>query len=207
MGEYYFLIGIALTLLVALLSPGPSFLYVARTAVAMSRPHGIAVALGLATGSVALAILAMFGLYVILEAVPWLYLSLKIAGGLYLFYIAYKIWKSANRSLAENSDELVSQSSLLKSYASGLLIQLSNPKTSIVLGSVFAAFLPSKVPDYTYLLLAIISFSLAAGWYGIVAILLSAEKPRRIYGSFKTTIDRAASGIMGALGIKLVSNQ
>ncbi len=206
MHEYSFLIGVAVTLMVALLSPGPSFLFVARTAVADSRSNGLAVALGLATGSAIFAIIASLGLYVVLETVPWLYVFLKTVGGLYLCYIAYKIWINARTPLLNKGESISHQPSLQKSFLSGLFVQLSNPKTAIVFASIFAAFLPSVIPEYAYVFLAAISFTLAGGWYGVVAVLLSAERPRRVYASFKHIIDRIAGGVMAALGIKLVSN-
>jgi threonine/homoserine/homoserine lactone efflux protein len=204
--EYTFLIGVALTLMAALLSPGPSFLYVARTAVAISRKNALAVALGLASGSAIFATIATFGLYIILEAVPWLYVSLKVAGGLYLIYIAYKIWNSAKKPLVENDSQTENKPTLINSFTTGLLVQITNPKTAIVFGSIFAAFLPSVIPEYAYFFLVAISFSLAAGWYSVVALLLSAEKPKQVYSSWKHIIDRVAGGIMGVLGIKLATN-
>ncbi len=206
MSEYTFLVGVALTLVAALLSPGPSFLFVARTAVAVSRKNALAVAFGLATGSALFATIATFGLYVVLEAVPWLYIALKIAGGVYLCHIGYKIWRSAKKPLIEASDRSEEHPMLIKSFAAGLFVQLSNPKTAIVFGSIFAAFLPAVIPEYSYVLLATISFLLAAVWYSIVALLLSAEKPKRVYSSLKHIIDRVAGGIMVALGLKLATN-
>ena len=206
MSEYTFLIGVALTLIAALLSPGPSFLFVAQTAVAVSRKNALAVAFGLASGSALFAIIATFGLYAVLEAVPWLYTILKVGGGLYLCYIAYKIYSGAKKPLAKPRDQMKDHPTLKKSYTTGLLVQLSNPKTAIVFGSIFAAFLPAAIPEYSYALLALLSFSLAAAWYSIVALLLSAEKPKRVYSSWNHIIDRMAGGVMGALGIKLASN-
>lgn len=206
MSEYTFLVGVALTLIAALLSPGPSFLFVARTAVAVSRKNALAVAFGLASGSALFAIIATFGLYAVLAAVPWLYTTLKVAGGLYLCYIAYKIYSGAKKPLVEASDQSKDHPTLLKSFTTGLFVQLSNPKTAIVFGSIFAAFLPAVIPQYSYALLAALSFLLAATWYSIVALLLSAEKPKQVYSSFKHIIDRVAGGVMGALGIKLASN-
>ena len=207
MSEYIFLAGVALTLLAALLSPGPSFLFVARTAIAVSRKNALAVAFGLASGSALFATIATLGLYVVLEAVPWLYITLKVAGGVYLCHIAYKIWRSAKKPLIEKSEDSKELPSLTKSFSTGLFVQLSNPKTAIVFGSIFAAFLPTVIPEYSYVLLATISFLLAAVWYGIVALLLSAEKPKRVYSSMKHIIDRIAGGFMGALGLKLATNQ
>src|SRR5258707_5688314 len=82
-------------LLMGAMSPGPSFVLVARNAIGLSRTDGLATALGMGVGGVFFSGIALAGLYTLLSAVEWLYVSLKVAGGLYLIYIASKIWRGA----------------------------------------------------------------------------------------------------------------
>lgn len=207
MHEYLFFIPIALTLVVGVISPGPSFIYVAQVAMSQSRSQAIATSLGLGTGAMIFALVASLGLFFVLETVPWLYLGLKIMGGLYLFYLAYRIWNSANQTL-EKPDVDISdiQVSLSKSYMLGLFTQLSNPKTAIVIGGIFMAFMPANVPAVSYLLLAVMAFVIDAGWYSIVSIMLSTSKAQKVYLRFKKSITRVASGLMAVLGVKLIFN-
>ena len=44
-------------------------------------------------GGILFASLALAGLYSVLQTVGWLYLGLKLAGGAYLLYMSYKIWR------------------------------------------------------------------------------------------------------------------
>jgi threonine/homoserine/homoserine lactone efflux protein len=62
------------------MSPGPSFVMVARTAVASTRANGLAAALGMGTGGIVFAAAALLGLQAMLASVPWLYLALKTDG-------------------------------------------------------------------------------------------------------------------------------
>lgn len=48
------------------------------------------------------------------------------------------------------------------------------------------------------------SFVIDAGWYALVALLLSAEKPRRVYLRMKGAVDRVSATILGLLGVKLI---
>src|SRR5262249_21124116 len=80
-------------------SPGPSFVLVSRIAVSRSRRAGLAAALGIGAGSVTFATLTLFGLNALLMQVEWLYLALKVAGGLYLIYIGIRIWRNAAHDL------------------------------------------------------------------------------------------------------------
>ena len=43
------------------------------------------------------------------------------------------------------------------------------------------------------------------GWYTIVGLALSAERPRGAYLRFRTWIDRVAGGVMIGLGVKLLA--
>ncbi|STT07883.1 L-lysine permease [Klebsiella michiganensis] len=77
------LMAIAAVLIMGVISPGPSFIYVARNAVARSRMHGLVTALGTGTGAAIFSIMAMMGLQKVLTAVPEMFIGLKVAGGLY----------------------------------------------------------------------------------------------------------------------------
>lgn len=185
------------------ISPGPAFIYVAKNSIAVSRQHGLFTALGTGTGAALFGLLAVLGLQAILLAVPSAYLLLKICGGIYLLWLAFKIIKHAKEPISMNNDG-AEQMSFLQAYRSGLVVQLSNPKIAIILASVFTALLPKEIPTYYYFVLPILCFFIDAGWYSLVAMALSAEKPRKVYLKFKKIFDRIAGGVMTILGIKLI---
>jgi threonine/homoserine/homoserine lactone efflux protein len=54
--------------------------YVARTSIAVSRPSGMATALGMGVDGLIFAGAALLGLHVVLTAVPWAYIGLKVGG-------------------------------------------------------------------------------------------------------------------------------
>jgi len=201
------LLGIAMTLSVGTMSPGPSFVMVARTAVSASRADGVAAALGMGVGGVLFAIAALLGLNGLLQAVPSLYVALKVAGGLYLAYLGWRIWRGAGEALSMTAAEApVAGVSWCRSFVYGLTTQVSNPKTAIVYASVFAAFMP-KAPTFGFdLAVCAAVFAIEAGWYGLVAVVLSSARPRGLYLRAKSTIDRLAGGVMVLLGLKLVTS-
>jgi len=79
---------IALALTLGAISPGPTFIYVAKNSIAISRKHGLFTALGTGTGAALFGLLAVMGLQAILLAVPSAYIALKVFGGLYLLWLA-----------------------------------------------------------------------------------------------------------------------
>lgn len=199
-------IAIASALAVGAVSPGPSFIMVARNAIALSRQHGMVTALGMGTGAATFGLLAILGLHAVLQAVPMAFWVLKVLGGLYLLYLGYLIFRGARQPLQLQDQGDVARMSLRRAYFTGLFTQLSNPKTAIVFASVFSALLPSVIPSWFYVALPVIAGVIDGGWYLLVAFLLSGEKPRQAYLKFKTAIDRTAGAVMGLLGVKLVSS-
>ena len=187
-----------------IMSPGPSFVLVARTAVASSRADGLATAIGMGVGALFFATLALLGLQAVLLNVPTLYMALKILGGIYLFYLAVVIWRGSKQTLDIVNGSGEKPSKVYQSFKIGLITQLSNPKTAIFYGSVFAALLPENLSISLVLTLVLLLFILESGWYSIVALVLSSDAPRRVYLNSKTVLDRLASFIIGGLGLRLI---
>ena len=63
------------------------------TSVSRGRVAGFAAGLGLGIMAAIWTILAILGLEVLISFVPGLYLSIRIAGALYLFWIAVGLWR------------------------------------------------------------------------------------------------------------------
>jgi threonine/homoserine/homoserine lactone efflux protein len=192
-------------LAIGVVSPGPSFLMVAKESVAISRANGVAAALGMGLGGTVFAVAAIGGLQALLLAVPVLYSTLKVLGGLYLCYLGYRIYAHARQPLSITDERRAGVArSIRASFWLGLTTQLSNPKTSIVYASVFAAFLPGHLSAPIAVALVAIVFVLETSWYAFVATMLSTAAPRRAYAGCKPFVDRAAGIVMVGLGLKLV---
>ena len=193
-------------LALGVISPGPSFVMVAREAVSVSRANGVAAAFGMGLGGTLFALAALGGLQALLLAVPVLYSSLKVLGGLYLCYLGYRIYAGSRQPLSTTDDRGGNAArSVRTSLWLGLTTQLSNPKTAIVYASVFAAFLPSSLSLHLAVTLVAVVFALETSWYSIVATLLSTAAPRRAYVGCKTYIDRAAGIVLLGLGLRLIT--
>jgi threonine/homoserine/homoserine lactone efflux protein len=183
-------------------SPGPSFVMVMRAALARSRNDGVAAAFGMGIGGVIFCILALLGLRAVFAQAPWLYFGFKIAGGSYLLYLALRMWRGAKQPFIAATGA-ASRPQVLKSFLLGLATQLSNPKTLVFYGSVFA-LLPAHLPLWSYFVLPPVIMAIETGWYMIVALVFSLGRPRAAYLRWKTWVDRFAGGVMGALGLKLI---
>ncbi|MGV7240826.1 LysE family translocator [Caballeronia sp. M23-90] len=197
-------LAILAAILMGAMSPGPSFVLVARNAIGLSRADGLATALGMGVGGVFFSGIALAGLYTLLSAVAWLYVTLKIAGGIYLIYIAFNIWRGASSPISVDQTRSAQARNLRKSFWMGLNTQLSNPKTAIWYGSIFAALLPQHPPLWCYFVLPPLLFGIEAGWYTVVALGFSSRRPREVYLRAKKWVDRIAATAVAALGLRLI---
>lgn len=197
--ELLLLLSIGIVQLMAVISPGPSFLITARTAVARSRLDGVKVAAGLTAGTVIWSTAALLGLNAVFHAVPMLFMAMKVAGALFLLWIAFQIFRHAAQPIDMDGTD-ASGNPFLK----GFLTQIANPKVAVFFGSIFIAMLPADVPLWmTAALIAIVSFN-EFWWYTVVALFFGAGPVRRFYLRAKVWIDRVTGLFLGALGLRLL---
>jgi RhtB (resistance to homoserine/threonine) family protein len=191
-------------LLIGAISPGPSFVMVLRTSIALSRADGLAAAIGMGLGGALFGTLALLGLTALLAQVEWLYMVLKLAGGAYLIYLAIRIWRGSREAVAFPHTAAFNSDTLWRSFSVALMTQLSNPKTAVAYASIFAALLPPEVPAWMILVLPPLIFVIETSWYAVVTFVFSSHRPRSIYVKAKAWIDRVTALVIGGLGLRLI---
>jgi threonine/homoserine/homoserine lactone efflux protein len=195
------LFSIGVVQLLAVISPGPSFLITARTAVAQSRKDGLLVALGLGMGTVIWSSAALLGLNAVFHALPPLFVAMKVAGAVFLLWVAWMIFRHASDPIDLGA---VAGERVAHPFVKGFLTQISNPKVAVFFGSIFIAMLPAQVPLWmTAALIAIVSFN-EVWWYSAVALFFGSGPARRFYLKAKVWIDRVTGLFLGALGLRLL---
>ena len=124
-------------MLVLLLIPGPSVLYITTQSIDQGRKAGLVSVFGNALGSAILAACAAAGLSAILASSAVTFNIVKYLGAAYLFYLGII-------RLFSNDDRiptLVQRKSLLQIFIQGTFVAVLNPKTALFL----LAFLPQFV--------------------------------------------------------------
>src|SRR5215469_15361031 len=100
MMDYIFvLLGLAVVHLLAVASPGPSTVLVIQTAAVGGRRSGLLAAFAMMVGALVWAVAALFGLQALFARFGWLYTAFRIAGGIYLLYLALMLWRHAGDPL------------------------------------------------------------------------------------------------------------
>ncbi|GEO82531.1 LysE family translocator [Pararhodospirillum oryzae] len=194
---------IAVVQALAVMSPGPSFLVVARTAMARSRSEGVKVAVGLALGTVVWSSAALLGLNALFQVVPVLFTVMKAVGALFLLWIAVQTFRHARAPLSLEGSQ---DRALANPFVRGFLTQVSNPKVVVFFGSLFIALLPAQVPAWMVVALVVLVSFNELWWYSTVSLFCGVGPVRAWYLRAKTTVDRVTGVFLGALGLKLLAD-
>jgi threonine/homoserine/homoserine lactone efflux protein len=145
---------------------------------------------------------ALLGLNFLFDQFPWLLIGMRVAGALFLLWIAFQFFRHAAAPLemsepATNED---AHNPLLR----GFLTQICNPKVVVFFGSVFVAILPSQVPGWMIAALIAIVTMNEIVWYSLVSLFFGSSPVRRFYLMAKRWIDRATAVFLGLLGLRLL---
>ncbi|WP_119392498.1 LysE family translocator [Taklimakanibacter lacteus] len=196
------LVTIGFVQLLAVISPGPSFLITAQTAVARSRLDGIKIAFGLGAGTVVWASAALLGLNALFRLHHWLFVGMKVAGAVFLLWIAIQIFRHARQpiDMSEQNGEAARRNPFLR----GFLTQISNPKVAVFFGSIFVAMLPQDVPGWMMMALVAIVTTNEVVWYTLVSLCFGSGPVRRFYLGAKAWIDRVTGIFLGALSLRIL---
>ncbi len=121
------LVPFALSALLLNLTPGPSILYVMSRSITSGRGVGVCAAFGLATGSALWAVLTAIGVSAVITSSHSAFLALRVIGALYLLYLGVMGLRQGHFVAA--AEQPGSATSPRRSYAHGLVVEATNPKT------------------------------------------------------------------------------
>jgi threonine/homoserine/homoserine lactone efflux protein len=166
------------------------------------RGAGIAAGLGLGFVAALWTLAALLGLEALFTFFPWAYTALKVGGALYLVYIAWSTWRSAREPVREGTARPRG-----RAFLDGVLINLGNPKSVLFAASVLVVLFPKSLTATEIALITLNHMVVEWVFYAGFATLLSGAPARRAYLGAKPWIDRAAALMLGALGLKLLTDR
>lgn len=133
------ILAFAVATFVIAITPGPDMALQMSRSINHGFRHGIACGLGAMSGIVVHTTLVAFGISVLIIAAPPLFWALKIAGAVYLLWLAWQaVTKGGGIRIAQAGRH---EPSLWQSYLTGVGINLLNPKVVLF----FVTFLPQFV--------------------------------------------------------------
>jgi threonine/homoserine/homoserine lactone efflux protein len=136
-------IAFALICLGMVLTPGPNMVYLISRSLSQGPKAGLISLGGVAVGFLFYVFSAAFGITALLLAVPYAYDALRLAGALYLLYLAWQALRPGGRSPFQVRD--LPRDRPRKLFMMGLMTNLLNPKVAVLYLSLLPQFIdPEK---------------------------------------------------------------
>lgn len=132
-------IAFSLVALGMVLTPGPNMIYLISRSICQGRAAGMISLGGVALGFVFYMLCAAFGITALLMTVPLAYDALRVAGALYLLYLAWQAVKPGGRSPFQLRTLQVDSPRRL--FLMGLFTNLLNPKAAVLYLSLLPQFM------------------------------------------------------------------
>lgn len=185
--------------------PGPSTLYAAAQTIARGRRAGWSAALGIHLGGYVHVLTAALGLAVLFEAVPPLYLAMKLVGAAYLVWLGVRLWRRRATDTVDATP--VPPRSARRAFWESVTVEMLNPKTALF----YLAFLPQFADPtadfaiWAQLLILGTVVNLMFSSADVLCVLLADQVTARLSGKAGAgrVLQRLGGGILIGLGLKL----
>ena len=193
---------IAAAFFVAAASPGPATIAVASVSINSDRKSGLVFGLGLAVGLAVWGLVAAAGLGAILQTSNVALTALKVLGGIYLLWLAFKSARAAttSRHISPNSQDK------RRHFFYGLVLNLSNPKAVFAWMAALALGLNAGSGAGQVALATGICMCLGFLIYSVYAFAFSTPGAMLVYSRARRWVDGAVAGLFAVAGIALIKS-
>ena len=130
------------------MTPGASLAVVTRHTLRGSARAGVSAGLAHAAGIGVYAAATVAGLAVVLRGFPQLEIAIRLAGSLFLLWLALGSWRAAARPAPEPDAQAGANA-----VRDGFLIAFLNPKVALFFLALFSQFVSAETVSYTHLTL------------------------------------------------------
>ncbi|NQY87727.1 MAG: LysE family transporter [Colwellia sp.] len=202
---------VAIAHFLALLSPGPDFVLVVKSAIKNEGKNAIGVALGIAFANAVYIGLCLVGVGSILAASVPVMIALKVIGGLFLIYLALQALcarKSSysNLDMPESTNASAIKSTFLKEFITGFMSGILNPKNLLFYLSLFTVVLTPEIGFAFKLGLGLWMTVIVFLWDLSIIFLLSTRKVRSKFTKAAYYIDKITGVLLGLIGFAIVKS-
>ncbi len=178
---------------------------VSRAAAGRSRRAAFRLGLGVAVAATVWAAAACFGMALAMAMARYasLYRAVQIVGGLYLFWLGVRAWRT-KPGLAETGAVSARSAGLRRGILTGAALNLGNPKIVIFFTSIFVVLLPASAPLWVRLAATAIVGAQEAAWYILVATLFARPRAQAAYRRAGVWIERVVGTVLFGIGADIV---
>lgn len=195
---------VALVHFLAAASPGPDFFLAVRNSLLFNRRAGIFTAIGFALGNLIHISYCFLGIAVILQHHPEVAQWVKIAGALYLLWLAYKSWTSESTFDHETTIERNITLTNWSALRSGFITNVLNVKCSLYFLGLFTTLINPNTAPWQVAILCVIMLVVTIVWFSLVAVIFTNGHVRKHYLKRQVWINRLLAILLIVLAVKVL---
>ena len=198
-------LAVSLIALGIVLSPGPNMMYLVSRSISQGRVAGMISLAGVAAGFLFYMIASAIGLAALFKAVPVMYDIIRIAGAIYLGYLAWNMVKPRGKSVFV-AEELKPHSPL-NLFSMGFITNLLNPKIALMYAALIPQFIdPSNGSTFSqFIQLGMVQIVIAITVNGLIVLSASSIKNSIAKKPSIMLIQRWVSGtVLGVFAISML---
>ena len=178
------------------MTPGASLAVVTRHTLRGSARAGVGAGLAHAAGIGVYAVATVAGLAVVLRGFPQLEIAIRLAGSLFLLWLALGSWRAAARPAPEPDAQAGANA-----VRDGFLIAFLNPKVALFFLALFSQFVSAEMAMAARVQVAATAVVIDAAWYSLVALLLARGPMLAALRRHHDKVERTTAGVLALIAV------
>lgn len=194
---------IAVIHFLALISPGPDFIFISRQSIAVSRKAALLGAAGIGLSNLVHVGYCILGIGLVISKSILLFNLIKYAGAMYLIYIGWKSLSAAKERPANISLPARAAGGAFSEVMAGFLCNILNPKCTLFFLALFTQVISPSTPLAVLWLYGLYIALASFLWFACVASVFSLRPVRACYERIQHRIEQTMGAMLVALGVRI----
>lgn len=198
---------IALSYILAVVSPGPDLVMTMRNTMCFSRRTGLWGVAGTTAGLLLHLTYTILGIRYVAENYGWVLDIVKFVGGSYLIYIGISSFNIRKSALNELEDALelppVGERNLspLQAFRTGFLTNALNPIVVLLFIGILSEHVDEHTPAGITVMISLMIMMISAAWFTVVVLFLSNKHMQGMLKQYGHLVERICGGALAGLGL------
>ncbi|MEY4722791.1 MAG: hypothetical protein RLZZ324_304 [Candidatus Parcubacteria bacterium] len=189
--------------ILAVMSPGPDSILIARNSVSGSRRAGTFTALGIGAGNLVHVGYSLVGIGLLIAKSILLFTVIKTAGALYLVYIGVMALRAKPSSVADAAAPVMVMTDV-QAFRSGFLCNVLNPKCTLFFLALFTQLIGPSSSLAARAAYGLAVAGIATSWFSLLAAMLSHGAVKSRLHAVGHHVEHAMGAVLVALGLKVL---
>lgn len=194
--------------LLALISPGPDFAMIVKTALSQTRKTAILTAFGIALGVIVHVTYCILGLAVIITNSIFLFSLIKYVGAFYFIYIGFKgIFAKSESNQILKVHHSSKTLSALTAIQRGFLCNVLNPKATLFFLGLFTLIIKPTTPIFVQVLYGFEIFLITFIWFSALSVIITHRYVKNRMSRFQYYITKCMGLLLVLFGVGIATLQ